>query len=232
MVRRIDYKKMGKSNLGWLNSIFHFSFAEYYNPLNINFGALRVINDDLIDAGTGFDMHPHQDMEIVSYVINGELTHGDSLGNTNTLSRGEVQYMSAGTGIFHSEFNRGNETLRLLQIWILPDQTGYNPNYGDYRFKWEDRKNKWLQIVSGSKGDAPIRIHQDANLYAIELEKNQEIIFEIGKGRQAYLVQIEGSSRVNNESINMRDGLESVEEDLIIKASEDSHILVIEMENK
>ncbi len=232
MVRRIDHKKMGKSNLGWLNSIFHFSFAEYYNPLNINFGALRVINDDLIDTGTGFEMHPHQDMEIVSYVINGELTHGDSLGNTNTLSRGEVQYMSAGTGIFHSEFNRGNETLRLLQIWILPDQTGYKPNYGDYRFKREDRKNKWLQIVSGSKGDAPIRIHQDANLYAIELEKEQEIIFEVGKGRQAYLVQIEGSSKVNNESINMRDGLEAVEENLKIKASEDSHILVIEMENK
>ncbi|TCL54414.1 hypothetical protein EDD76_12011 [Kineothrix alysoides] len=232
MVRRMDHKKMGKSNLGWLNSIFHFSFAEYYNPLNMNFGALRVINDDLIDAGTGFDMHPHEDMEIVSYIINGELTHGDSLGNTNTLSRGEVQYMSAGTGIFHSEFNRGNETLRLLQIWILPDQTGYKPNYGDYRFKWEDRKNKWLQIVSGSKGDAPIRIHQDANLYAIELEKNQEIIFEVGKRRQAYLVQMEGSSGVNNESINMRDGLESVEEDLKIKASEDSHILVIEMEKQ
>jgi redox-sensitive bicupin YhaK (pirin superfamily) len=232
MVRRMDHKKMGKSNLGWLNSLFHFSFAEYYNPLNMNFGALRVINDDLIDAGTGFDMHPHEDMEIVSYVINGELTHGDSLGNTNTLSRGEVQYMSAGTGIFHSEFNRGNETLRLLQIWILPDQKGYKPNYGDYRFKWEDRKNKWLQIVSGSKGDAPIRIHQDANLYAIELEKDQEIIFEVGKGRQAYLVQMEGSSGINNESINMRDGLESVEEDLKIKASEDSHILVIEMEKQ
>ncbi|WP_099466805.1 pirin family protein [Konateibacter massiliensis] len=229
MVRRIDHNKMGKSKKGWLNSIFHFSFAEYYNPDNIHFGTLRVINDDLVEAGTGFETHPHQNMEIVSYVVDGELTHGDSMGNKNTLKRGEVQYMSAGTGVYHSEFNLGDKTARFLQIWIMPDKAGHTPNYGDYKFAWEDRESRWLQIVAGSKGEAPIKIHQDANLYVTELKPNEEIDFEVGFGRQAYLVQIEGSSIINDEEMSSKDGLEAAEESLHIKALEKSHILVIEM---
>ena len=119
MLTKIESKNMGNSNLGWLKSKFHFSFAEYYNPDNINFGVLRVINDDLVQPNTGFDTHPHRDMEIISYVVNGELTHGDSMGNKNTITRGHVQYMSAGTGVYHSEHNFGKDTLRLLQIWIF-----------------------------------------------------------------------------------------------------------------
>lgn len=149
MLRRIESKNMGSSNLGWLRSKFHFSFAEYYNPNNINFGVLRVINDDLIEAGTGFDTHPHKDMEIISYVVNGDLTHEDSMGNKNTITRGHVQFMSAGSGVYHSEHNFGKEILRLLQIWIFPDKQGYKPSYGDYRFNWDDRHNKWLHMVSG-----------------------------------------------------------------------------------
>lgn len=122
MIRKLEHQNMGKSDLGWLQSIFHFSFAEYYNPQNMHFGVLRVINDDLIKPQTGFDMHPHRDMEIISYVVDGSLTHGDSMGNKQTLHRGEVQYMSAGTGIYHSEHNLGSEMARLLQIWIYPDQ--------------------------------------------------------------------------------------------------------------
>ena len=122
MIRKIDNKNMGKSNLGWLQSSFHFSFAEYYNPLNINFGSLRVINDDLIQPQSGFPTHPHRDMEIVTYLVSGKLTHKDSMGNERTLERGEVQYMSAGTGVYHSEFNmEENEDLRLFQIWVFPD---------------------------------------------------------------------------------------------------------------
>lgn len=116
MLRKIESQNMGSSNLGWLRSKFHFSFAEYYNPNNINFGVLRVINDDLVLSNTGFDTHPHRDMEIISYVVNGELTHGDSMGNKNTITRGHVQYMSAGTGVYHSEHNLGEDTLRFLQI--------------------------------------------------------------------------------------------------------------------
>ncbi|MBS4211604.1 pirin family protein [Neobacillus rhizophilus] len=229
MLRKLDNENMGRSNLGWLNSIFHFSFAEYYNPKNIHFGQLRVINDDLIAPGTGFNLHPHKEMEIVSYVVNGDLTHGDSMGNKNTVTRGHVQYMSAGTGVFHSEHNLGSETLRFLQIWILPDRAGYEPNYGDYRFNWEDRHNEWLHMVSSKEGDAPIKINQDANIYSLELEAGKEISFPVSEGRQAYLVQIEGNSTINTLTLNTRDALEIVEEDIQINSNETSHILLIEM---
>lgn len=232
MLRKIDNTKMGSSDLGWLKSKFHFSFAEYYNPSNINFGVLRVINDDLVKPGTGFDTHPHRDMEIISYIVDGKLTHGDSMGNKRTLSRGHVQYMSAGTGVFHSEHNFGEETLRFLQIWIYPDKNGYEPNYGDYKFEWNDRKNKWLNIVSSKEGNAPIKVNQDVNIFVLELDKDKEIEFKVEEGRQAYLVQIEGTSDINKIILNMRDGLEIIEEDIKIKAIETSHILIIEMKKQ
>lgn len=229
MLRKIESRNMGNSNLGWLRSKFHFSFAEYYNPYNIRFGTLRVINDDLIEPDTGFDTHPHKDMEIITYVINGKLTHEDSMGNENTITRGHIQYMSAGTGVYHSEFNFGEDILRLLQIWILPDKSGYKPDYGDYRFNWNDRENKWLHMVSSKNGDAPVRINQDTNIYSLELEKEKEIKFSVNEGRQAYLVQIEGSSIVNGVELNTQDGLEIVEEDILIQGKETSHILILEM---
>lgn len=232
MLKRFDQSKMGSSDLGWLKSKFHFSFANYQNPNNIQFGKLRVINDDLVRPQTGFDTHPHRDMEIVSYVVNGDLTHGDSMGNKNTISRGHVQYMSAGTGVWHSEHNLGKDTLRFMQIWIYPDQKNLEPNYGDYRFPWEDRKNQWLHMVSSVEGAAPIRIHQDANLYSMELEAGKEIGFTVGPGRQAYLVQIEGASTINGIEMMERDGMESVEEDLLIKAQTTSHYLVVEMKKE
>ena len=230
MLRRIDNTKMGSSNLGWLRSKFHFSFAEYYNPANVRFGVLRVINDDLVLPDTGFDTHPHRDMEIVSYVVNGDLTHGDSMGNKNSLTRGHVQYMSAGTGILHSEHNMGSETSRFLQIWIFPDRKNLTPQYGDHRFAWEDRKNKWLHMVSNIDGGAPIKIHQDANIHALELDAGNEIAFPVKKGRQAYLVQIEGASRINGVEMRERDGMEITEEDISIKADATSHFIIIEME--
>lgn len=229
MLRKIDNTKMGESNLGWLQSKFHFSFAEYYNPKNMHFGELRVINDDLVKPGTGFGVHPHRDMEIVTYVVDGELTHGDSMGNKETIGRGHVQYMSAGTGVLHSEYNLGGEMLRFLQIWILPDANGYKPNYGDHRFNWDDRVNKWLNIVSPQNGDAKIKIHQDASIYVVELDEGKSIDFEVGKDRQAYLVQIEGDSKINSEELGARDALEIIEEDIVINAKTKSHILVIEM---
>ena len=232
MLRKIENKNMGRSNLGWLRSVFHFSFAEYYNPQNINFGVLRVINDDLVDPQTGFSTHPHQNMEIISYLINGELTHGDSMGNKSTITRGHVQYMSAGTGVYHSEQNFGDETLRFLQIWILPDQAGHTPNYGDYRFSMEDRHNKWQHMVSSKEGDAPIKINQDANIYSLELDKGNEISFPVANGRQAYLVQIEGTSTINDITLDMRDAMEIVEEDININANEKSHFLVVEMKKQ
>ena len=229
MLRKINSNDMGSSNLGWLRSKFHFSFAEYYNPDNIQFGVLRVINDDLINPQTGFGTHPHKNMEIISYVVNGELTHGDSMGNQNTITRGQVQYMSAGTGVLHSEYNLGEHTSRFLQIWILPDKIGHTPAYGDFRFNWDDRKNTWLHMVSGKDGGAQITINQDANIYSLELEQGNEISFPVKEGRQAYLVQIEGTSVINRIELSDRDGMEIVEAEITIKAEKTSHILLIEM---
>jgi redox-sensitive bicupin YhaK (pirin superfamily) len=232
MLRYIDHGKMGRGIHGWLDSHFHFSFADYYNPKNMQFGILRVLNDDMVEPGTGFDTHPHENMEIISYVVDGELTHGDSMGNKQTLTRGQVQYMSAGTGVLHSEYNLGKEGLRFLQIWILPDKEGYKPNYGDYRFKFEDRRDTWLPIASSTeneKSNAPIRIHSDINAYAAMVSKGKDLDFEVAKNRQAYLVLIEGNAKVNNVELSMRDAIEITEENIILHAGSDAHALIIEM---
>jgi redox-sensitive bicupin YhaK (pirin superfamily) len=195
----------------------------------MRFGVLRVLNDDLVQAGTGFDLHPHRDMEIISYVVDGELTHGDSMGNRRTLYRGEVQYMSAGTGVYHSEHNLGSGTLRFLQIWIFPDRKDHTPSYGDYRFKWEDRINTLLPLVSPMEGSAPVKIHQDVHLYASYLEAGRELSFSVGRGRQLYLVNIEGTLDVLGERLRTRDAMEITEEDLTFRTSENSHFLFVEM---
>ncbi|CAK0779970.1 putative quercetin 2,3-dioxygenase PA1210 [Gammaproteobacteria bacterium] len=219
----------GRSDLGWLKSWFHFSFSDYFNPQRMQFGVLRVINDDLIMPNSGFETHPHKDMEIISYVVDGALTHADSLGHRRTLTRGQVQYMSAGTGVTHSEHNLGQETTRLLQIWILPDRNGHAPRYGDYAFEWAWHENRWLHLVSPETGEAPVKIHQDANFFAMSLAAGLTTSFPVPEGRQAYLVVIEGRVTVNGQVLNLRDGLESVEESLEILADETSHLLVIEL---
>ncbi len=229
MLRKIESKNMGKSDLGWLKSIFHFSFANYQNPYNINFGVLRVLNDDIIEPGEGFDLHPHKDMEIISYVVEGSLSHGDSMGNERTLTRGQVQYMSAGTGVYHREHNYGDKDLRLLQMWIFPDKKNYTPDYGDFSFTLEQRKNQWLLIASNKMSNAPIKINQDVNIHVIELDKGKEVSFDIKENRQGYLVQIEGESTINDLILEARDSLEVIEEPIIIKAEETSHIILIEM---
>jgi redox-sensitive bicupin YhaK (pirin superfamily) len=239
MLRYIDHKQMGRGKEDWLDSHFHFSFAGYCNPDNVHFGALRVLNDDTVKAGEGFGIHPHKNMEIISYVIDGELTHSDSMGNSRTLKRGEVQYMSAGSGVAHSEMNMSGTPLRFLQIWIMPDQAGYKPNYGDYPFNFEDRRNRWLSIASCSKNaesSAPIRIHQDINLYATALDAGKKIDFDLARGRQAYLVLIEGEARVKAEmgeiTLVERDAAEVIDEAIEISAHREAHMLLIEMKKR
>ena len=228
MIKKLPKQNMGKSNLGWLQSSFHFSFAEYRNPNNINFGVLRVLNDDLVEAKTGFEMHPHENMEIISYIVDGEITHKDSMGNSETLKRGEVQYLSAGDGIYHSEKNESEEILRLLQIWIIPPQKGLPRLYGSHKFKEEDRYNKLLNIVSSQDGDSAIKIYQDVNIYVSEFDK--ELEFEIKEDRQIYFVQIEGSSTVNGTALDFGDAMEITDEDkIVINPISKSHILFIEM---
>jgi redox-sensitive bicupin YhaK (pirin superfamily) len=233
MLRHIHSEKMGRSVHDWLDSRHHFSFAEYYNPANMQFGDLRVLNDDLVKPGRGFDMHPHKNMEVLSYVVRGELTHGDSMGNRSSLTRGQVQYMSAGTGVFHSEYNNSaDETLRFLQIWILPDKSGCAPNYGEYRFALEDRLNRWLPLVAGENNadnGAPIRIHADVYAYATILTQGGDLEFIVSQNRQAYMVLIEGAVEVNGLRLSARDALEITEETIHLRADADAHILLIEM---
>jgi redox-sensitive bicupin YhaK (pirin superfamily) len=211
MIKKLNKENMGTSNLGWLESRFHFSFAQYYNPQNINFGCLRVLNDDIIHPDSGFDTHPHENMEIVTYITQGELTHKDSMGNEEILTRGEVQYLSAGDGIFHSEHNLNiTKDLKLLQIWILPPK-----------------------IVSPQEGDAPIKLYQDVNFYVSELDASKELRYEINPNRQIYFVQIEGSSAINGITLENGDACEITEENLLkINAIKNSHFLFIEMEKR
>ncbi|MDR2423866.1 MAG: pirin family protein [Prevotellaceae bacterium] len=234
MIKYIDSKKMGRGIHGWLDSYFHFSFADYCNPKNVNFGILRVLNDDIVQPQTGFDMHPHRDMEIISYVVEGELSHEDSHGNRRTLTRGQSQYMSAGTGIWHSEYNWAiDKRLRFLQIWILPDKKNLAPNYGDYLFNFDDRRNKWLPLATGVanlSNPAPIKIHADINAYSTVLSAGKTLDFEIDKNRQAYLVLIEGSVEINGICLSTRDAAEIVEENIVLATADgEAHALIIEM---
>lgn len=232
MLKKLPKENMGTSNLGWLESRFHFSFAEYRNYENIQFGVLRVLNDDIIHPSSGFDTHPHANMEIISYVVKGEITHKDSMGNQETLKKGEVQYLSAGEGIYHSEHNvHTSEDLRLLQIWILPPKASLPRLYGSCKYESSERKNKFLNIVSSKSGDSKVKIYQDVNFYVSELDKNKTLSFDIESNRQVYFVQIEGESSINNILLNNGDALEITKENkLEIKALTNSHFLFIEMQ--
>jgi len=231
MLKKLPKENMGTSNLGWLESRFHFSFAEYKNYDNINFGVLRVLNDDIIHPQSGFEMHPHHDMEIISYIVDGEITHRDSIGNEEVLKRGEMQYMSAGSGIVHAEHNKNiSEDLRLLQIWIVPPKKNLQTLYGSYQYEKEQRENVLLNIVSSQDGCAAVKLHQDVNIFVSELEVGKVLEFEIKKNRQVYFVQIEGSSNVSGVTLDNGDAMEITKETLLeIKAQQNSHFLFIEM---
>lgn len=178
---------------GWLHSNFSFSFAEYYDPENMGFGPLRVFNDDIIQPNRGFGSHPHQEMEIVSVVLGGYLKHQDSLGNTVTTTFGQVQRMSAGTGIVHSEVNPSlEEEMNLLQLWIEPNQKGLSPSYEHTTFDIEKLKNNLLPVVSHQSAEQVAHIHQDTTIYLSQLEEKRTISYEQKKGRRMYIFVIDG----------------------------------------
>jgi redox-sensitive bicupin YhaK (pirin superfamily) len=229
MVKKIDFNKLFVSDLGWLKSRFHFSFAEYFDPQNMHFGALRVMNDDIVQPLSGFTTHPHKNMEIFSYVLDGELTHGDSMGNVETLQRGDVQYMSAGSGVFHSEMNNHpQKPLRFIQTWILPDENGLKPQYGSKKFVLEDRLNKWLHLLGDKNSNAHIRFNQDANVYVSELDAGRMLKVELDDNRQAYLKVMEGSIKIGDMEFAHGDAAE-ITGDAEILALKNSHVMLIEM---
>ena len=205
----------------WLKTYHSFSFAEYYDPNNQNWGALRVFNDDYVAGGAGFPPHPHRDMEIVTYVLSGELAHRDSIGNHGVVGPGGVQFMSAGTGVRHSEFNnKPDETLHLVQMWVLPGKLGTTPSYGQRDFTVDDRRNQWLTIVSGEEGvDAPIRITQKATFSVARLE-DATLLKEFAPKRYGFLFVADGIVEVNGETLKAGDAVRLFDvERLAVKGS-------------
>jgi quercetin 2,3-dioxygenase len=201
------------SNENWLKSRFHFSFAEYNNASNQDFGVLRVMNDDLVQPKRGFGAHPHRNMEIITYIVDGELTHEDSIGNSESLGRGSIQFMTAGTGVRHSEFNHGDKPLRFIQTWIVPRQGGLPPNYGSYAASrdCDDKKNVLHHLASDTRRSdisTPVKVNQDVNCKAAELEMGKSLTVDIPKGRQAYLLCIEGTLQVDGITLKKHSGME------------------------
>lgn len=187
---------------GWLKTYHSFSFADYYDPANENWGALRVLNEDRIVPGDGFDTHPHRDMEIITYVLEGQLEHKDSMGNAGVVGPGDVQYMSAGTGVRHSEYNHSKvNPLHLLQMWVLPGKLGTPPSYGQTTFKDAARHNKWLVIASGRENvEAPVQLTQDAAFMVTRLDEGKELRHVFEAGRLGFLFVAEGNPTVQAEA--------------------------------
>ena len=229
LMTHIPFNTLYKADHGWLQSRFHFSFAEYHDRTNMHYGVLRVMNDDIIQPHTGFGTHPHQDMEIITYVIRGELTHQDNMGNKESLGRGSLQYLSAGTGITHSEKNEGDEEVHLIQTWILPDAKGLQPQYGSKVFDPEIRHNKWLHLIAPLGTPNIINIYQDANMYVSELDQNKSLTFALGKNRQLYVKLMEGEAKINGIDFKEGDAAEVSGEDLNVEALSHVHILLVEM---
>jgi len=193
---------------GWLDTYYSFSFADYVDPKNLNWGALRVFNDDTIAGGAGFPEHPHRDMEIVTYVLSGELAHRDSMGNHGVVGPGGIQFMSAGTGVRHSEFNdKPDEALHLVQMWVLPGRLGMPPSYGQMAFSADDRRNRWLSVVSGdSSVQAPIRITQRASLRVATVE-GTTIVAEFEPKRYGFLFVASGTVEANGTALDAGDSV-------------------------
>ena len=203
----------GHVDHGWLDTWHTFSFGDYYDPEQMGFSVLRVINDDRVAAGAGFPMHPHRDMEIVTYVLEGALAHKDSLGNGSVIRPGEIQRMSAGRGITHSEFNPSpKDAVHLLQIWIEPDQDGLDPGYEQKAFPFEERRGR-LRLVASSDGRADsLTIHQDAALYDALLQPGDSVVYAIPRGRRAYLHVARGDLVLNDLGLHEGDGARIEEE--------------------
>ncbi len=230
MIEIRPFETIGHANHGWLDARHHFSVAEYQDRTRMGWGASRVWNDDTIAAKTGFPPHPHQDMEIVTFVRTGAITHQDSLGNTGRTQAGDVQVMSAGTGITHSEFNLEDEATTLFQIWIHPDSKGEAPGWGAREFPRDDRAGRWIVLASGAPDtDDALPIRADARVMAAKLSAGQTIRFEADPARHQYLVAPVGRIAVNGEEAQPRDGVAiTAEAAITVVAIEDAEVVMVD----
>jgi quercetin 2,3-dioxygenase len=221
----------GRAEHGWLKSWHSFSFADYYDPAHTQFSSLRVINDDTVDAGQGFATHGHRDMEILSYVLSGALQHKDSMGNGKVMNYGEVQLMSAGTGVQHSEFNPSpSEDVHFLQIWIMPNQTGIKPGYQQKYFSPEEKRGRWCLLLSPDASNGSLLLHQDARVFAALLNGEDRLDYQLAKGRKAYLHVARGSVTVANMKLADGDALMIDNETAIdLRNGKDAEVLLFDL---
>ena len=222
----------GHANHGWLNANHSFSFASYYDPNRMNFGALRVLNDDTISPGKGFGKHPHDNMEIITIPLKGDLEHKDSLGNIGAINEGEIQVMSAGTGIYHSEYNKNSDKfINLLQLWVMPKKQDVKPRYDQRSFKGLKKKNSIYQVLSPYPEDEGMWIHQDAWIHLGDFEEVTSVDYMLKKkGNGVYIFVIEGIFKVANEKLEKRDALGVWNtESITFEAQSKSQVLLIEV---
>jgi len=225
-----NFDSLGGAEHGWLTAKHHFSFAGYHDPARMGWGSLRVWNDDLIRAKTGFPPHPHRDMEIITYVRKGAITHEDSLGNKGRTEAGDVQVMSAGTGIRHSEYNREDEVTQIFQIWIIPTSEGDAPQWGAKPFPKGDRAGQFVTLASGYEEDADaLPIRTDARVVGATIPAGETVEYPLGANRKAYLVPATGSVEIDGQTVNARDGAAISDLDVLrITAREDSEIVLVD----
>ena len=223
------FNSLGGANHGWLDAKHHFSFANYYDPNRMSWGRLRVWNDDTIAARSGFPPHPHSDMEIITYVRTGAITHEDSMGNKGRTGAGDVQVMSAGTGVRHSEFNLENEPTTLFQIWIEADKRGAQPSWGAKVFPKSDRTGQFSVLASGDITDDALTINADAKVLGATLNAGESLTYSLAEGRRAYLVPAVGEVEVNGVKLNARDGAAIADEPTItITARADAELVMVD----
>lgn len=234
MVEKRVFESLGHADHGWLNARHHFSFADYYDPARTSWGALRVWNDDEIAANSGFPPHPHRDMEIITYVRSGAITHQDSLGNTGRTAAGDVQVMSAGTGVRHAEYNLESEPTTLFQIWIEPKRRGGQPSWGAKPFPKGDRSGRFVTLASGfdaDLADGALPIRADARVLGATLKAGESIDYALGEGRHAYLVPATGAITVDGTDLNARDGGAIKGGSTVrITAREDAEVVMVDSE--
>jgi redox-sensitive bicupin YhaK (pirin superfamily) len=230
MIELRPFSSLGGENHGWLDAKHHFSFANYYDPDRVNWGSLRVWNDDTIQPQTGFPPHPHRDMEIITYVREGAITHRDSMGNVGRTEAGDVQVMSAGTGVRHSEYNLEDGVTRIFQIWIMPDREGEQPNWGSKPFPKAERDGGFVTLASGMKGDDDaLPIRTNARVSGVTVKAGETVRYSLGEGRSAYLVPATGKVEVNGVAAEARDGvaIRDVSE-IAVTAINDSEIILVD----
>jgi redox-sensitive bicupin YhaK (pirin superfamily) len=231
MIVRRPAAERGRAAFGWLDSRHSFSFGEYYDPAHMGFRALRVLNDDRVRPGYGFPTHPHRDMEIISYVLEGALAHQDSMGTGSVIEPGDVQRMSAGTGVLHSEMNPSKaEAVHFLQIWIVPDVRGIAPEYEQKRYPYEDRQDRLRLVASGDGRDGALQIHQDVDLYAGVFGAGATAALDLRPGRHAWVQMARGGATLNGETLGEGDGAALSDETRVeLVATADAEILVFDL---